>query len=434
MASGFKKRLTRLHASRQRLRQPGGGEEPGQPRVFFADDLDASAGARAPVEKTDAWRQAGAKLQPSARGDAYYLHRAHPGEYRHGRWRLEQGKGVALDDFRQKFPALFAREHTRKLAEIPPSQLAFLDLETNGLSKNSYPFCVGIGLWEDAQFSVYHFLMRSPADEAAVLSASAELLQKTQGICTFNGDSFDIPMLKRRSQFHRIDHPFGALAQLDLLKLSRKIDAHRGKHALGRLEEELLQFQRVDDVPGRQIPALWERYLKTEDPRPLLAIFEHNRLDILSMVVLLVEFSQAIRAPARREPAANARADRASASGLNQRLARAYALREKSHTSPGRAPRANPTPAPPALSSGELTRGMAIGARLRSLRAEVDALLARPGGAEDAAQLLARLHEMLALAPRHPFALEKIVEHYRQTQQPALCRHFEKRLQQISPY
>jgi len=434
MPSGFKKRLTRLHASRQRLRQPERGEKDGESRVFFAHDAPQE---RAPVEDPDPWLQVGAQVQVSARGEAYYLHQAHLGALSHGGWRLEQGRDVEMGRFCDRFPALFAREQTRKLPEIAPEQLAFIDLETNGLSKQSYPFCVGIGLWEDEHFSVYHFLMRSPADEPAVLSASVELLKKTQGICTFNGDSFDIPMLKRRCEFHQIAHPFDTLPQLDLLKLSRKIYTHRKRHALGRLEEDLLEFQRVDDVPSAQIPALWNNYLKAKDPRPLLKIFEHNRLDILSMVALLAEFSQSFSSSAPCEtdaPSAPIAPAKSSVSRMNQSLARAYALREKSQPPRSSHPRPKPTPGAPAFSRGELSRGMPIGGRLRILRAEVEDLLARPDNADASAQLLARLHEMLALAPRHPFALEKIVEHYRQTHQPALWRHFEKRLQEISPF
>src|SRR5690554_6744375 len=365
MPSGFKKRLTRLHASRQRLRQPERADEVGESRVFFADDVPQE---RAPVEESDAWLQVGAKVQESARGDAYYLHQAHPGEHRHGRWRLEEGRGVAIGDFRAKFPPLFERAQTRKLPEIPPKQLAFIDLETNGLSKQSYPFCVGIGLWEDAHFSVYHFLMRSPADEPAVLMASVELIQKTQGICTFNGASFDIPILKRRCEFHGIAHPFDTLPHLDLLHLSRKIYTHRKKHALARLEEDLLQFERVDDVPGAQIPPLWNRYLKVKDPQPLLGVFEHNRLDILSMVVLLSEFSQALTSPAPQEqeaPSKSSTSSKLSVSSMNQSLARAYALREKSQTPQKPAERKKTTPGAPAFSRAELTQGMPIGGRLR---------------------------------------------------------------------
>ncbi|TDP75174.1 ribonuclease H-like domain-containing protein [Bradymonas sediminis] len=457
MPSGFKKRLTRLHASRQRLRQTERAADDGESRVFLADDVpgpqktpETPVVETPTVEAYDAWAQVGAKVQKSARGPAYYLHQAHSGNIAHGRWRLEQGRDIEINGFCDKFPALFAGEQTRRLPEIAPHRLAFVDLETNGLSKKSYPFCVGIGLWEDGIFSVYHFLMRDADDEPAVLAASVDLLRKTDGLCTFNGASFDVPMLKRRCELHGIAHPFDTAPHIDLLRISRKLYAHRKSHKLSKLEEDLLDFGRVDDVPGAEIPRLWSRYLKAKNPRPLLGIFEHNRLDILSMVVLFSEFDEALNPPTSAEqppaaaptPAQPPESTASIVSAMNQSLARSYALRKKSKTrrgSRGAGTLTDTSPQKPqssalapAFSRGDLNRGMPIGGRLRILRAEVEDALERSAGVD--ADLLPRLHEMLALAPRHPFALEKIVDYYRQTQQTALARHFEKRLQDVSPF
>lgn len=460
MSSGFKKRLTRLHASRQRLRQPDRERDGDEPRVFFAEDIPNSKTLRrdfepsAPSKSDDIsskWARVGAKTHKSARGDAYYLHQEHPHESPHGRWRLGEGRAIEIAQFRDKFPALFQGEQARGLADLAPHRLAFVDLETNGLSKKSYPFCIGIGLWEPTSsgetdiFSVYHFLMRTPDDEPAALSACVEMLQKADGLCTFNGASFDVPMLKRRCEHHRIKHPFDSLPHLDLLRFSRKIYAQRKSHKLSRLEVDLLNIERVDDVPGAQIPRLWNRYLESKNPASLLGIFEHNRIDILSMVVLICEFSHALSPKKKQLPrAANApkvaakntakNVAQTTTSGINQSLARSYALRKNSPEAQKSGTTTKSTSLVPSFSRAELSRGLPVGGRLRSLRAEVEDALQHSRDPQLAPRQLARLHEMLALAPRHPFALEKIVDHYRQTSQPELARHFEKRLQDISPF
>jgi hypothetical protein len=82
---------------------------------------------------------------------------------------------------------------------------------------------------------------------------------------------------------------------------------------------------------------------------------------------------------------------------------------------------------------------MPIGARLRELRAQVERALDEQNAeqgvdAHTDERILANLHEMLALAPRHPFALEKLVDHYRRTDQPALAEVFAKRLKDASPF
>ena len=114
-----------------------------------------------------------------------------------------------------------------------------------------------------------------------------------------------MPLIETRYQFHRLESPFADLPHFDMLHPARKLwrrrniahPSHRERWsgarpgegascALGALEEAILGVERVDDVPGFEIPSRYFNYLRTGDLAPLAAVFEHNRLDLLSLAAL----------------------------------------------------------------------------------------------------------------------------------------------------
>lgn len=458
MSSNFKKRLQRLHGSRSRER--ASKPEDGAPRVFTAEGADGAVPQpRDPLEGVqERWRAVGAESVQTEHGEAFYLPRTHRQNHRHGKRRLVEGAAIDLERLRSELEE--APAHS-----LDPARLAYLDLETNGLSKSSYPFCIGIGLWQGTSFDVHHYLMTSEEDEPAALAAAANLLSQAEGLVTFNGHSFDVKMLRRRFAHHQVSSPLGSLPHLDLLLAVRQLLPERKSNKLSKLEEDLLGFERHGDIPGAKIPGRWQTYLDTGEPKTLLDVFDHNRLDILTMVVLMAELvgrcsptSNKSRDPAgagraRRE---RSRPDRPESDGtaapkssrggkIASRLSRTYELRRRA-TQPAQPAEPAPAeePAKPdkraskrdsvelkgSFSRGKLRRGMPVGARLRELRGQVERLLDEASDAE----ALAKLHEMAALAPRNPFALEKLAEWYRRDGQPEIGAHFERRLGETSPF
>jgi hypothetical protein len=119
----------------------------------------------------------------------------------------------------------------------------------------------------------------------------ANLLQERPGLITFNGRTFDLPLLDNRYLMNRLDEIGGDLLErphIDLLPPARRLWRRRlGSCALGALEQSLLGVRRTEeDVPGWLIPGLYMDYLRTGDARELIRVFYHNRLDMLSMVTL----------------------------------------------------------------------------------------------------------------------------------------------------
>ncbi len=189
----------------------------------------------------------------------------------------------------------------RRLAGRDPRDFLFLDTETTGLAgAGTLAFMVGVAFFEQRPvqnengtsvqeaFVVRQFFLRDHGDEAAMLLMLDDLAARKQGLVTFNGRSFDVPLLDTRYLMNRMRGQLSDLAHLDLLPPSRRLwRARLGSCALGSLEKTLLGLRRSeDDVPGWLIPGMYADYLRTGDARPLAGVFYHNQIDMLSMVTL----------------------------------------------------------------------------------------------------------------------------------------------------
>jgi len=178
-----------------------------------------------------------------------------------------------------------------------PSRLMFLDTETTGLDggTGTCAFLIGIGAVEGSQFVVRQFFLRDYPEEKAMLAALADVLESYQGLVTFNGKTFDVPLLETRYALARLGSPLARLVHLDLLHPARRMWKLRLEScALKNLENELLGIRRQGDVDGSEIPGIYFDYLRTGDARGLQPVFYHNALDIISLAALTVEMAGVI--------------------------------------------------------------------------------------------------------------------------------------------
>ena len=163
---------------------------------------------------------------------------------------------------------------------------------------------VGVAFFEQRKaegqvFVVRQYFLRDHGDEAAMLTLLEELLADKTALVTFNGRSFDVPLLDGRYLMNRMLSPFDNLPHLDLLAPSRRLWRNRlGSCALGALEPNLLGVHRThEDVPGFLIPSLYLNYLRSGNPRELVRVFYHNRIDMLSMVTLAARIMRQLAQP-----------------------------------------------------------------------------------------------------------------------------------------
>jgi len=182
------------------------------------------------------------------------------------------------------------------LGRVDLRRAVFLDVETTGLSggTGTFAFLVGIGTFEGDAFRVRQFFMRDPGAEPALLHALGEAVAGYEAVVTFNGRSFDMPLLTTRFRLQRRRIPLADAPHLDLLLPARRLwRARLGSCALGSLERGILGVERVDDVPGMIIPYIYFDYVRHGTLGRLERVFYHNALDIVSMAALLTRMCDA---------------------------------------------------------------------------------------------------------------------------------------------
>jgi uncharacterized protein YprB with RNaseH-like and TPR domain len=284
-----------------------------------------------------------------------------------------------------------------RLTGFTAERALFLDIEATGLEHGAgtLAFMIGLGHFDGDEAVITQLVLREPDEERAQLELLWDLVDAFPYLVSFNGKSFDLSVLQSRLVMNRLCTPReGELKlrpHLDLLHLSRNL--YRGVFGdtrLQTLEKKLLGFERVDDMPGALAPSCWFHWLREGDPRPLAAIAEHNRFDVLSMIALTRVLSEKSR------PVGDA--SRGSAMWLN--LARTFLKRRQPQAALdvlGEAPRlVTPGEQDEALAL-EVTACRRVGALHRQARA-LEQLIARHPHEESWRRALHRVSRKL-IAP-----------------------------------
>jgi hypothetical protein len=194
-----------------------------------------------------------------------------------------------ISDLCELRPDILAALSDGAIPHSHPTRWAFLDTETTGLAggAGTYAFLIGIGSIDDGGFRVRQFFMRNYAEEASLLHSLAEYLKHFDVLITYNGKSYDQPLLETRYTMCRARHPFGAMEHLDLLYGARRLFKLRLENCrLVNLENQILGVEREGDIPGEMIPYCYFEYLRTQRAYRLISIFHHNVQDIVALACL----------------------------------------------------------------------------------------------------------------------------------------------------
>jgi uncharacterized protein YprB with RNaseH-like and TPR domain len=234
------------------------------------------------------------RLEESSSGACFIVDNVYPIKYTHGRSQL-----FDLFDQEPSIAAIYCKEE--RLTGLDFRDFVFLDTETTGLyGAGTIAFMVGIAFYERSVqgdvLVVRQFFLRDHDDELAMLQILSDFIASKNGLITFNGQTFDLPLLENRYLMNRLPSAFGQLPHIDLLPLSRRLWRTRfGSVALSNLEKELLEIRRTEaDIPGWLIPTVYNDYLRSQDAREVRRIFYHNEIDMLSMVTLADYFFRLI--------------------------------------------------------------------------------------------------------------------------------------------
>lgn len=168
--------------------------------------------------------------------------------------------------------------------------VVYIDTETTGLSggTGTYAFLVGVGVHDGDDFVVDQVVLPGPEHERGYLTALHARLDGAAAVVSYNGASFDLPLLRTRFALHGLDDPLSGVPHLDLLPLARRLWRERLPDCrLGTIEEHVLGARRsVRDVPGAEVPARYRAFLRSRDALPLRGVLEHNRDDVVALSAL----------------------------------------------------------------------------------------------------------------------------------------------------
>ena len=257
----------------------------------------AEAGRVVPSEAADVL---GGVVVSHEAGEAIRVTRHYPAAMRHGR--------VTLGDVLAQ--VLGAPEAFAVLARAWPSSpevagaptpsvdgLWLLDLETTGLAggAGTQAFLIGGAHLSAEGITVEQWLLPGFEHERALLAVFAEWARERGALVTFNGKSFDVPLIETRYQFHRTTSPLAGVWHTDMLHPARRLwrlqgsayGPTEGSCSLGTLEQRLAGVARVGDVPGAEIPGRYFQFVRDGQAGPLEPVLEHNRLDLVSLVLVL---------------------------------------------------------------------------------------------------------------------------------------------------
>ena len=167
----------------------------------------------------------------------------------------------------------------------------FFDTETTGLSggTGTVPFLIGIGWFEDQSMRIQQLFLPELGREAPMLHWLRERVQQSSCLVSFNGKTFDWPLLRSRFVLNRVRAPV-LPPHLDLLHCARRVLRSRLKSVrLVELERKVLGMYREDDVSGALIPQLYFDYLDGGDVSPIAKVIEHNANDLIALAALVAE-------------------------------------------------------------------------------------------------------------------------------------------------
>ncbi|GAB3044039.1 hypothetical protein GCM10027214_02180 [Stenotrophomonas tumulicola] len=184
----------------------------------------------------------------------------------------------------------------REQQHVAPCDLLFFDTETTGLAggTGTRAFMIGAADWHldprrGPGLRIRQLMISTMAAETAMLRTFTSWLSPTTVFSSYNGRSYDAPLLKTRYRLARQRDPITALDHVDLLYPTRR--RYRGvweNCRLATIERQLLKIVREDDLPGSEAPSAWLRYLRGGDAVNLRRVAEHNHQDVVTLAQLFI--------------------------------------------------------------------------------------------------------------------------------------------------
>jgi uncharacterized protein YprB with RNaseH-like and TPR domain len=260
------------------------------------EGVDRRGGSLGPPDHVRAALELGGAVVEHSDGAVIVVDREYRADMLHGRTPI----GEIVSTISDGEDALQLMAKAWPSAQGIAGRLLFLDLETTGLfgGAGTQAFLVGCASIEGTSIRVRQFLMPGFEHERVVLAELQAWAKSHGALCTYNGRSFDVPLIETRFLFHRVPCPLDEVPHLDMLHPARRMwrqrplasgtpDPDDSSCSLAVLEKQIAGLHRVGDVPGYEIPSRFFTFVRSGDARPLEAVMEHNRLDLISLAAVL---------------------------------------------------------------------------------------------------------------------------------------------------
>jgi uncharacterized protein YprB with RNaseH-like and TPR domain len=250
-------------------------------------------------------------LESTPLGPLYVRTKRLSAAHRVGRAAVSAGKDASA-----AMLALLALDPT--VAAVSPERLLYLDTETTGLSAGAgtVPFLIGLAWFEPATSTLVfeQLLLRELGEEAPILTRLAERVAQASALVTYNGKSFDLPLLRSRLVLNRL-RALPSIPHIDLVHIARRLHRHRVREVcLRNVEAQVLGFERTADIAGGEVCSRYSHFLRTGDDTALNAVIDHNEWDVVALAALVGLYGEPLEGLAPADWAAVARTIRRAGS------------------------------------------------------------------------------------------------------------------------
>ena len=164
-------------------------------------------------------------------------------------------------------------------------EAVFLDIETTGLSPmRSFIYLIGLVFIDLKKVTMHitQLIAEDRDEEEEILRLMKERLEGYKTVVTYNGNSFDLPFIAKRSERYGIEpiamDSFDMYEKLRLHKDTLKLDGLKQKNI-----EKKLGITREDRYNGGECISFYKDYVKNKNQESFNRFVLHNYDDLLYM-------------------------------------------------------------------------------------------------------------------------------------------------------
>ncbi len=176
----------------------------------------------------------------------------------------------------------FLDEDIQHAAKKENPSILYFDLETCGFSGTPV-FLIGFLMIKGKSAVFEQAFARDYSEEKAIVAYTADKFEKTDIVSSYNGKSFDYPFLTERGYQNGVFIKQG-IPHIDLLHISKRRWGRQLPNCkLVTLERYILRRNRINDIPGSDIPGVYHNYVESGDAFRMKEVLYHNMMDVITL-------------------------------------------------------------------------------------------------------------------------------------------------------